>query len=70
MEMFQILYSTLVRPHLKYAATTIWLPNLKSQKDTVDKVQQRATKLIPNLRKKKYKDRLKELNLMLTEVRR
>lgn len=68
-EMFQILYSTLVRPHLEYAAT-IWSPYLKSQKDTIDKVQQRATKLIPNLRKKEYKDRLKELNLMSTEVRR
>ena len=45
-EMFQILISTLVRPHLEYAAT-IWSPYLKSQKDTIEKVQQRATKLIP-----------------------
>ena len=42
----------------------------QKSKDTIDKVQQRATKLIPNLRKKEYKDRLKELNLMSTEVRR
>ena len=41
-----------------------------SQKNTIDKVEQRATKLIHNLRKKKYMDRLKELNLMSTEVRR
>ena len=68
-EMFQILYSTLVRQHIEYAATS-WSPYLKSQKDTIDKVQQRATKLIPNMRKKKYKDMLKELNLMSTEVRR
>ena len=69
MEIFQILYSTQVRPHLEYSAT-IWSPYHKSQKDTIDKVQQKATKLIPNLRKKKYNDRLKKLDLMSTEVRR
>ena len=58
-EMFQILYSKFVRPHLEYAAT-IWSSYLKNQKDTIDKVQQRATKLIPNLRKKEIQGQAEE----------
>ena len=40
------LYKSLVRPHLDYAMQ-VWSPHLEKDKKTIEKVQARATKLIP-----------------------
>ena len=66
---FKILFSTYVRPHLEYAAT-VWSPYRKKDISTIEKIQRRATKTVPELRNLSYHDRLIELNLTTLEERR
>ena len=68
-EMLQILYGTLVRPHLEYAVT-VWSPYQQEQKNILEKVQRRATKMISNWKNLSYEERLSKLDLMTTEERR
>ena len=49
-----------VRSHLKHA-NSVWYPKRKMDVDKLERVQKRATKLIPELSKKSYSDRLKAL---------
>ena len=60
--MFRTLYISLVRPHLEYASE-IWNPYLMGDIQTLEKVQRRATKLVPELRDLDYTNRLVALNL-------
>jgi hypothetical protein len=66
---FQILYSTLVRPHLEYAIQ-LWNPYQVGHKKKLEQVQRRATKMVGEVKKLKYEQRLLKLNLMSTETRR
>ena len=43
------LYKSLVRPHLDYAMQ-VWSPHLEKYKKIIEKVRDRAAKLIPNLK--------------------
>jgi hypothetical protein len=52
---FNLLYKSLVRPHLEYGAP-IWYPHLKVIAD-IENVQRRGTKLIPCLRNLPYDKR-------------
>ena len=63
------LYRSLVRPHLEYAVS-VWSPNLIKDIDRLERVQRRATKLIPNIRNKSYENRLKQMNLFSLKKRR
>ena len=54
---FRCLFSSLVRPHLEYYVS-IWYSLLKKEDDLVENVLRRATKLIPGLYDKPYKERL------------
>ena len=45
-DIMRLLYTSLVRPHLDYASN-IWNPYLLEDMRTIEKIQRRATKLIP-----------------------
>ena len=68
-QMFLLLYKALVRPHLEYASC-IWQPYLKYNIDSIERVQRRATKMIPSLRNLSYTERLEKLNLETLQYRR
>ena len=56
------LFTTLVRPHLEYG-NIIWHPRYRIDKIQIEKIQRRATKLIPHLRHLSYEERLQALKL-------
>ena len=62
------LYNSYVRPHLEYCIQA-WRPYHRGDIDMLEKVQRRATKLIPSLRRLSYEDRLRELNMFSFERR-
>ena len=52
---FRYLFNSLVRPHLEYCVS-IWYPLLKEDDELIKNVLRRATKLIPGLYYKPYKE--------------
>ena len=56
------LFKVFVRPHLQYCIQAC-TPTLRRDIETLEKVQRRATKLVPSLRNLPYEDRLRRLNL-------
>src|SRR5215469_9102666 len=63
------LYKSLVRPHLEYAVQ-LWSPFLEKDIAKIERIQKRATKIIPELRGKPYAQRLKDLYIHSLETRR
>lgn len=63
------IYKSMVRSHLEYAQS-VWYPYRHKLIDDLEKVQKRATKLVPSLRKLSYSDRLKWLKLPTLKYRR
>lgn len=68
-ESLVILYKAMVRPHLEYAQM-VWSPHLLQYVDQIERVQRRATKLIPGFRDFTYKERLEKLKLPSLAYRR
>ena len=68
-DMFVMLYTTLVRPHLEYGVS-VWNPYKKKYIDQIEKVQRRATKQVSSLCHLSYELRLKKLNLYTLSFRR
>ena len=56
-ETLLVLYKTLVRPILDYG-NTIWFPILKKDIRSIENIQRRITKLLPELSQLSYKERL------------
>ena len=63
------LHKAIVTPHLEYCIHA-WNPYLRKDVDMFDKIQRRATKLIPGLRDQTYEERLNECGLTTLEMRR
>ena len=63
------LYKAIGRPHLE-CCIQAWIPHLRKDIDRLDKIQRRATKLIPGLRDLRYEERLKECGLTTLDTRR
>ena len=57
-----LLYKSIVRPHLEYG-DIIQGPHYKKDQKAIEKVQKRATKLIPSIQDLPYEERLRQLNL-------
>ena len=55
---FILLYKALIRPHIEYG-NVIWHPFLRKDIESIEKVQKRATKLVPELKDLTYIERLK-----------
>ena len=68
-ESLTLLYKSIIRPHVEYA-TSVWSPHLKGDRDKIEKLQRRATKLIPQIKDWSYQERLQHLNLPTLEYRR
>ena len=64
-----LLFKSLVRPHLEFG-NLIWGPHNRADQKLVERVQRRATKLVPDLRRLPYTDRLRELGLPSLYYRR
>ena len=66
---FVLLYKTLVRPIVEYCSV-VTHPVRKQDQDRLEKVQRRATRLVPGMKGMSYTERLKELNLQSLKYRR
>ena len=68
-ELIILLYQAIVRPPLEYCIQA-WRPYRKKDIDTLERIQGRATKIIPELRDLSYEEHLKECGLTTLETRR
>ena len=68
-DMFKALYPSLVRSHMEYAVQA-WSPQLKKDILVLEKVQQRATKLVHSIKNDSYEKRRAILGLPTLEDRR
>jgi len=59
----------MVRSHLDYCSS-VWTPYRKEDIEDLEKVQKRATRLLPELKGFKYCDRLKAFKLPTLHYRR
>ena len=63
------LYKAIVRPHLEYCIQA-WRPYRKKDIDKLERIQRRATKMIPELKDLSYESRLLQCGLTTLETRR
>ena len=68
-ETFLCLYKAIIRPQLEYG-NVIWGPFSVLDQAKVERVQRRATKLVPSIKHLSYQQRLEVLNLPSLKYRR
>ena len=67
--MLPLLYKSLVQPHLEYA-NVIWGPTYLTDCQSIESVQRKATRSIPEISSLPYSTRLQHLNLSTLAYRR
>ena len=68
-QLIVLLYKEIVRPTLEYCIQA-WRPYRKKDIDKLDRIQRRATKMIPELRDLSYESCLLQCGLTTLETRR
>ena len=68
-KMLRPLYMQVVRSQLGYASS-VWNPHHQILIDKIEKVQERATKTLPDMKELNYEERLKILDLTTLRFRR
>ena len=68
-EGFPVFYNTYVRPHIEYCVQA-WAPYYKKDIQILEKIQRRATRLVPTLRALPYRERLKKPGMLSLSQRR
>jgi len=63
------LYKSLVRPQLEFC-TAAWSPHYKKDKELLERIQHRFTRMVPGLKQLPYDQRLEALNLWMLEEQR
>ena len=63
------LYKTLVRPHLEYALSA-WSPYYKKDRELLERIQHRFSKMVEGMVCLEYRERLRRLGLWTLEERR
>jgi hypothetical protein len=63
------LYKSLVRPHLEYCVSA-WSPHYVKDRERLERVQHRFTRMVPGLKGLEYEERLERLKLLTLEERR
>ena len=69
LDVWKLLYSTYIRPHLEFAAT-VWNPYLKEDISTLESVQRKVTKTVTSIRHLPYDSRCKAFNITKLDLRR
>ena len=64
-----LLYKAMIRPILEYG-NVAWGPHYKMDQKKIERVQKRATRLVPSLRHLSYEERLEKLHLPTLSYRR
>ena len=68
-QLIVFLFKAIVRPHLEYCIQA-WKPYRKKDTDKLERIQRRATKIIPELRDLSYESHLLQCGLTALETRR
>ena len=68
-KIISMLHKALIRPVMEYG-NSVWGPSFKGDKDALEKLQRRITKMVSGLRHTNYPDRLKRLSLPSLAYRR
>ena len=63
------LFIALVRPHLEFG-NVAWAPRLQKDKDLIESVLRRATRIIPGFKDREYTERLKKIRIPSMQYRR
>jgi len=66
---FTLFYKNMVRSQLDYCSS-VWSPYRKCDIEALEKVQKKATKILPQVKNLKYEDRLKACKLPTLYFRR